>query len=63
MATVCDQSQVIVQTPTWEPMKSPVIVSALCLLIGELTLTAMPVHAAGWTSGFDAYAEPWIKGK
>ena len=34
---------------------------ALSLLIGGVVLVPTPVHAAGWISGADAYAVPWVK--
>lgn len=37
------------------------VLCALCLLIGGVAPMMVPVHAAGWISGADAYAAPWIK--
>lgn len=34
---------------------------ALSLLIGGVALMPTPVHAAGWISGADAYAAPWVQ--
>lgn len=33
----------------------------LSLLIGGVTLKPTPVHAAGWLTGADTYAAPWVK--
>ena len=34
---------------------------ALSLLIGGVALLSTPVQAAGWISGAEAYAAPWVK--
>ena len=33
----------------------------LSLLIGGAALMPIPVHAAGWISGADVYAAPWVQ--
>jgi hypothetical protein len=38
-----------------------VLLCALSLLIGGVALTPTPVYAAGWISGADGYAAPWVK--
>ena len=42
-------------------MKRIVVVCAMALLIGGVALMPIPVYAAGWISGADAYAAPWVK--
>ena len=42
-------------------MKVTVVYCALSLLIGGVAFNPTPVHAAGWISGADAYAAPWVK--
>jgi hypothetical protein len=41
-------------------MRVTAVYCALSLLIAGLTLGATPVHAAGWLTGADAYAAPWV---
>jgi hypothetical protein len=41
-------------------MKGTAVYCALSLLIGGLALKPTPVHAAGWLTGADAYAAPWV---
>jgi hypothetical protein len=42
-------------------MKRIVVVCAMALLIGGVALMPMAVYAAGWISGADSYAAPWVK--
>ena len=42
-------------------MRVTAVYSAMSLLIEGLTLAATPAHAAGWLTGADAYAAPWVK--
>jgi hypothetical protein len=58
-----NQSQTITpnQVTKEGPMKRSVVVCALALLIGWVALKPTPVHAAGWLTGADAYAAPWVK--
>lgn len=42
-------------------MRLTAVLCALSLLIGGMALMPMPVHAAGWISGADAYAASWVK--
>jgi DNA-binding helix-hairpin-helix protein with protein kinase domain len=42
-------------------MNISVILFALSLLIGGVVLIPAPVYAAGWISGSDEYAAPWVK--
>jgi hypothetical protein len=59
MATFCDQSHTIVHNPhegTYETYRWV----RDGLLNGGIALMPMPVHAAEWISGSDAYASSWI---
>lgn len=42
-------------------MRVIAVYCALSLLIGGVALMPMPVYAAGWLTGADAYAAPWVK--
>lgn len=42
-------------------MKTSVILCVLSLLIGGVVLTPTSANAAGWISGSDEYAAPWVK--
>ena len=42
-------------------MKVTAFVCALSLLIGGVALSSSPVQAAGWISGTDSYAAPWVR--
>jgi hypothetical protein len=42
-------------------MRVTAVYCALFLLIGGMGLMQTSVHAAGWISGGDAYAAPWVK--
>ncbi len=42
-------------------MKVFVFLCALSLLIGGAAVMPTPTQAAGWISGADAYAAPWLK--
>lgn len=37
------------------------VLSVLSLLIGGVALLATPVQAAGWISGAESYAAPWVR--
>lgn len=42
-------------------MRVTAVSCALSLLIGGMALIQTSVHAAGWISGGEAYAAPWVK--
>ena len=42
-------------------MRVGAVLCVLSLLIGGVALMPTPVHAAGWISGADTYAAPWVK--
>lgn len=42
-------------------MKVVAVFCALSLLIGGVALMPSSIQAAGWLSGADAYAAPWVK--
>src|SRR5512144_2592532 len=42
-------------------MKVAAVYCALSLLIGGVALNPTPVHTAGWLTGADTYAAPWVK--
>lgn len=42
-------------------MRVTAVLCALSLLIGGVAVMPTPVPAAGWLSGADAYAAPWLK--
>lgn len=42
-------------------MKVTAVFCALSLLLGGMALMPMPAPAAGWISGADTYAAPWVK--
>lgn len=42
-------------------MKVLALLCALSLLIGGVALMSTPIQAAGWISGADSYAAPWVK--
>lgn len=42
-------------------MKVTAVYCALSLLIGGAAFNLTPVHAAGWLTGAEAYAAPWVK--
>ncbi|MBA5866817.1 MAG: hypothetical protein GDA67_09020 [Nitrospira sp. CR1.3] len=42
-------------------MKATAVLCALSLLIGGMALMPTAVHAAGWISGAEADAAPWVK--
>lgn len=42
-------------------MKATAVLFALSLLIGGVTQTPTPAQAAGWISGAETYAAPWVK--
>ena len=42
-------------------MRVTAVLCALSLLIGGMALMPTPVYAAGWISGADTYAAPWVK--
>ena len=42
-------------------MRVTAVYSVLSLLIGGATFNLTPVHAAGWLTGADTYAAPWVK--
>ena len=42
-------------------MNVTAVLCALSLLIGGVALSSSPVQAAGWISGADSYAAPWVK--
>jgi len=42
-------------------MKVTAVLCALSLLLGGMALMPMPALAAGWISGADTYAAPWVK--
>lgn len=42
-------------------MRVTAILCALSLLIGGVALTPAPVQGAGWISGAETYAAPWVK--
>ena len=42
-------------------MKVTAVLCALSLLIGGVALMPTPTQAAGWISGADMYAAPWVK--
>jgi hypothetical protein len=42
-------------------MKLPAVLCTLSLLIGGTVFTSTHVEAAGWISGSESYAAPWVK--
>ena len=42
-------------------MRLTTVLCALSLLIGGVALMPAPLEAAGWISGADTYAAPWVK--
>ena len=42
-------------------MRVTAVYCALSLLLGGAAVNLTPVHAAGWLTGADAYAAPWVK--
>ena len=42
-------------------MRVTAVLCALSLLIGGVALKPTSVYAAGWLTGADAFAAPWVK--
>lgn len=42
-------------------MKAIAMLCALSMLVGGVALMPSPMQAAGWISGADTYAAPWVK--
>jgi hypothetical protein len=61
MTTFRTSYQSITHNPKEGHMKVTAVLCALSLLIGGVALMPAAVHAAGWISGADAYAAPWVK--